>query len=512
MFRLSLLAGLAVLVSLSGAPLAADDPKAQSIKLATHKVKHEKLEAQLIERGTIEAVNDRDLYCEVKASGKGFAIATTIKRLLVKDGERVKKGQLLIELDSSGLEDQLRTEQITRDKNDADVVHATENQAVQKAQNESDISSAALVVQLAEKDLEKYLKVDRDQALQDIKARLRQAEANAEQWAEELERAEANFKNKDISDRHLRIVRLREEAARLALASHQRELEGFEKYSASRSESDFRGRVAEGARALERLKLQAQAKENQVRSDLAAVRSVYQQQVQRCKGIEEQIQKCKITAPQDGLVVYYLPEQARGGAGIQQEIIAEGEPLREGQKLLSIADPSKLQAVIKVPEAVIAQIRPGMPCQLHAEAFAGRPLRGTVSKIATVPAAREFFSDEKVYRTTIAIEGDLTGLRPGMTVTVTLALGKPLDNVLVVPSRALIGKGGFGRIVSCLVLSGDGLEERELVVGLRNEQNAEITSGLREGDEVIVNPLLLLNDARDRIRFLRSGRLVPRAP
>jgi hypothetical protein len=59
-------------------------------------------------------------------------------------------------------------------------------------------------------------------------------------------------------------------------------------------------------------------------------------------------------------------------------------------------------------------------------------------------------------------------------------------------------------------LTADGPEERELVTGLRDEHTMQITAGLRAGDEVIVNPQLLLNDLRDRIRFQRGGRPVTR--
>jgi len=512
MSRRPLLAGVVVLACLAGgAPLAADDPKGQPLKLVTHKVKREKLQPQIIERGTLESVNSSDIYCEVRSGQRGSLAATAIKRLLVEDGDKVKKGQLLIELDSSGLEDQLRTEQITRDRNAQEVAHAADMLSIQKSQNESDLSTAELNVKLATIDLEKYQKADRDQTLQDIKARLLQAEADAEQWAEALDQAEAKLKQKEATDRQVRVVRLRLEAARLALARSQQELQAFEKYGGPRTESDLRGKVAEATQGLERVRQQARAKEHQANQILAACKSIHEQQLARCKGIEEEMKKCKILAPQDGMVVYYVPEQARGGAGVQQAIIAQGEPVREGQKLMSIPDLSKMQVVINVPEPVIAQIRSGMAAQLRAEAFPDQALRGTISRIATIPSARDFLSfDEKVYRTVFAIEGDTIGLRPGMSVTVTMSISRPLDNVLTVPGGALIGRGGFGRTVSCLVLTADGPEEREIVVGHRNQQIAEIVSGLREGDAVIVNPQLLLNDVRDRIRFLRSGKLPPR--
>jgi hypothetical protein len=176
-----------------------------------------------------------------------------------------------------------------------------------------------------------------------------------------------------------------------------------------------------------------------------------------------------------------------------------------------IPDLSKMQVVIRVPEALADRVRPGMHAVVRVEVFPDRALRGRVGQVAATPSQRDWLAaDEKVYPTMIALEGDNAGLRPGMSATVTMPAGKALDNVLAVPARPVIGRGGIGQPASCLVLTADGPEEREIVVGPRNETVVAITSGLREGDEVIANPQLLLNDIRDRIRFLRVGRPQPR--
>src|SRR5262249_40180233 len=111
--------------------------------------------------------------------------------------------------------------------------------------------------------------------------------------------------------------------------------------------------VREKERALERVKSQAKAKEAQARSARESTKSVYLQNVQQYKEVEEEITKCKIYAPQDGMVVYYIPEQTRGGGGSQQSIVAQGEPVREGQKLMQIPDLTQMLVNTKVHEALV---------------------------------------------------------------------------------------------------------------------------------------------------------------
>src|SRR5205823_6545312 len=113
----------------------------------------------------------------------------------------------------------------------------------------------------------------------------------------------------------------------------------------------------EAERALDRVKKQAVAKEAQADADRKAKQSVYAQEQSKYGEIEEEIRKCIITAPQDGLVVYYVPEQARFGMGQQQSVVAQGEPVREGQKMMQIPDLSKMLVNAKVHEAMVTRVK-----------------------------------------------------------------------------------------------------------------------------------------------------------
>jgi multidrug efflux pump subunit AcrA (membrane-fusion protein) len=329
MFRLPLLVSVSALVCLAGASQAGDDPKGLPIKLVTHTVKRESFQPQLIERGAVESADNSDVVCQVKPRSQTTQIATVIRRLLVEDGARVRKGQVLGELDSSGLEDLLKAQQMVRDRTEVDWRQAAEALALAKPQNDADVDAVKLVVQVAELTLEKYLKGDREQNLHDIKAKLLFAEADLEQAKENLDQAEAKLKQQEITDRQVRIVRLRLESARQVVESLRVELQTVEKYSRPLTELEMRGKVSEARRNLERMKQQAKSREALARQDMDAKKSIYEHEQNRCKEIEEEIRKCKLVAPRDGMVVYHVPEQTR--LGTRQAIVAEGEPVAEGQ-------------------------------------------------------------------------------------------------------------------------------------------------------------------------------------
>src|SRR5439155_15331725 len=99
------------------------------------------------------------------------------------------------------------------------------------------------------------------------------------------------------------------------------------------------------------------AKEIQAESARQTTKSVYEQEQDKYDDIEDQIRKCIITSPQDGLVVYYVSEQSRYGSGSQQSIIAQGEPVKEGQKLMRIPDLRRMLVNTKVHEAMVSRIK-----------------------------------------------------------------------------------------------------------------------------------------------------------
>src|SRR5205823_5550017 len=77
-----------------------------------HKVKKEDLNVTVTEKGTLESAENKDVVCRVRAGSKGYA--STIN-WVIDDGTKVKKGDLLMVLDSSALEDQLRDQRIKED-------------------------------------------------------------------------------------------------------------------------------------------------------------------------------------------------------------------------------------------------------------------------------------------------------------------------------------------------------------------------------------------------------------
>ena len=170
-----------MLVGGSVAAYVVTHPKGVNVQtLVTHTVKYGRLEQNIVERGNLESANNHDVICKVKAGAKNATTASTIK-WVIDDGSRVKKGELLVELDDSGLQDQLKTQKNTLSTAEATKIKAEEDYNITISQNESDIKTAEITLELARIDLQKYLEGDYPQSLKDVEGKIKVAESDVEQ-------------------------------------------------------------------------------------------------------------------------------------------------------------------------------------------------------------------------------------------------------------------------------------------------------------------------------------------
>jgi HlyD family secretion protein len=469
----------------------------------TWTVRKEKLIVTIIERGNLESAKNGDIVCTVRSGTKGSTNATTIK-WIVDQGVDVKKGDKLIELDSSGFIEQLKDQNIKVDQAKADWITANENYGIQQSQNESDIETAKNALDLAKIDLEKYIKGDFIQSVKDVDGRIETARSDLENWKDRAAWSARMFKKGLMSKVQADADDSRVDGSRIALEKVQEEKRVLVDYMKKRTVQDLSAKLAEANRALDRVRSQAKAKLAQAEATKLSKDSVYQQEMSRKKEIVAEIDKCLVVAPQDGLVVYYVPEQVRGGGGSQQSIVAQGEPVREGQKMMQIPDLTNMLVNVSVHEAMVAYLHneedpedksTWQKAKIRVDAYASRVLHGHVKLVNTVASQQDFLaSDVKVYKTLVSIDEAVEGLKPGMSAEVSIEADESPNEVMVIPIQSVVGTISMGANRKCFVIGADGQpHERDIVVGMSNQQIVEVKSGLAIGDKVVYNPLPFLS-------------------
>src|SRR6185436_15424667 len=121
------------------------------------------------------------------------------------------------------------------------------------------------------------------------------------------------------------------ESLELTLGKAEEQKRVLTEYEKLQQETDLRNKLETAKRDLATAKAQSLSDETQARSKRDTAQSTFLHEQSRYKDMIDQLQKCKVWAPRTGIVVYYIPEQARWGIGSNQRIVAQGESVNEGQ-------------------------------------------------------------------------------------------------------------------------------------------------------------------------------------
>jgi HlyD family secretion protein len=223
-----------------------------------------------------------------------------------------------------------------------------------------------------------------------------------------------------------------------------------------------------------------------LRSDVLAAEAVLNYQTRRLQRNEErlaylqrQVERCTIRAPHDGFVIYANEE-------MKNVRIEPGLAVRQKQRLFYLPDLAQMEVAALLHESVVKDAKPGMRARVRVEALPDRVLEGHIDSIAQLPM-QNFFNEVKYFVGVVKLDTVPRGLMPGMSAEVEIrTLHRP--DVLAIPSEAMTVEQGQD---VCYVAHHDGLERREIKVGQINRDLLEVTEGLDEGEEVVLDPTRL---------------------
>ncbi len=427
----------------------------------------------LTEDGEVKPRKSIELKCEVEGQSTILSI--------VPESTKVKKGDLLIELSSDVIEDKISNEQLQIDALKNELNAARQEVELQRQQNASDIKKAEIDVEIARLELEKYRKGDYPQRLQQIEIDIQQTELEIKRKRDELDKYKKLYAKKYITGAKLDQIRFELQKLNMVLQRHQLALEILNNYEKPKNEKQ---RQSTYERAVEELKRTRERAKNR----LAKAEAVVQQKQQllerhqkRLSKLREQLAKCKIYAPVDGIVQYPTSGwyfRSEGG-------LAPGERVMEGQTLLVLPDTSQLMVEVRIHEADRHLIHEGMPCVVRVPAVPGRTFTGKITKIATfADSANRWLNPElKEHTTEILLDPTDAPLSPGDSAEVEI-LVDTVEGALAVPVQAVYTRGR--RSFVFVARDGDA-EPVEVKLGRSNSTLVEVLEGLEAGQRVLLH-------------------------
>jgi len=442
-------------------------------ELITYSVKPGPLVVNVIEPGSLEPSHTIEGYCQVEGSVTIISIKP--------EGSAVKKGDLVCELDSAALREQLATQEIAERQGEAEYHRAqfareTADLALrefaegtskrERRRLNADMGLAQSAIERAEASLKRA----RD-ARERIKAlsAARPASSTPADVAAELDIDD----RRDVADQ---TIEREKKAFELATA----QLAILEKYTTPRKTRELTIDV------------------EQKKSDELAKRAAWQLAGARTRKLAKQVERCKIYAPGDGTLVYSNDPNRRFR---NQSAIEEGATVRERQQIFRIYDLTRqLRVNAKTPEAMVDKLERGMQARVRVDAFPDMRFSGKVTEVFPLPDPTTFSSEDKskVYTTHVLLNDGIPALRPGMSTQVEIVI-QELDRVLAVPVPAVLAYDEKDHVA--VKTPDGGIAWREVSLGTANDKFVEVKTGIQSGDQVVVNPRVLMTEDEKRAKF-----------
>lgn len=407
------------------------------------------LEGSLTTQGRLESSKRTVIECELESitigvMGRSLAAGGASTLLtVIPDGSRVKTGDVLATLDASGYEELLRQQQMTVQRSRAD-----------HHQAELDLDVAKLAV-------EEYKNGVMAENLKDHERLIALAEAEMSRSRDRLEWATRMNEKGYVSLSVLKTETQTFAKSEVALQKAQGARNLFQKFTAEKTVRQLEGVVL--------------AKQAHLRyQDIRLARNL-----ERLAKLEKQIELCTIRAPHDGYVIYANDPR-------REVVIEPGIAVRQKQDLFYLPDLKNMEVVALLHESVVDRVKGGMKARIALEGAPDVALTGRVRSVAPLPIIQER-TDIRYFEGIVSIdEMAARELMPGMTARIDLSMPAK-SNVLTVPVEAVTTEGGDEY---CYVLrqGGEGLEKRRIALGQATHDLLEVSEGLEEGEQVVLNP------------------------
>ncbi|OGH55855.1 MAG: hypothetical protein A3G34_00350 [Candidatus Lindowbacteria bacterium RIFCSPLOWO2_12_FULL_62_27] len=383
-------------------------------------------------------------------------VAGRIVRLGFDEGQTVKKGDILVELDPAKLQQ------------DIEVASARLLQIRQTVlQQRKQLASARAQILQAQAGIDQARQTVRETLARRVRARAVLERARQD---ENRTRAlfEKEFKTQDDLERAITTVKQAEADVAAADASLSG-VDGEETHERHPLVKQARAALAAAHAAEQAL----QASLGDAAGDDAPV-DVHPE-VQRAQA-ELNLQQARMNdltliAPMDGV--------------LSVRRVAVGDFVDKGALMFELVDLSSVKSAFHVPERYLSRIRSGQAAELRVTPWPDDLFRGTVYYIDPTV-------DEKTRSVLMKmrIQNPSRRLKPGLFADVRITVGD-FPDARVVPESAIVPQGGK---FHAFVIEGGVARMREVTLGLRRPGKVQILDGLHEGESVVVAGIQKIRD------------------
>lgn len=434
--------------------------------------------------------------------------ASTIERIIVREGGHVDAGELLMKLDDRAASAKVSADQAALAQAIATLKKAEQTSAVSGDTNVQSVAQAQENLLAAQSQLQSDVNAKREgqvsaagfaslglsgqSQLAQQESQLKDAETNLRTAKEQYDGDVALYKMNAIAHLQLNRDQAAYEQAQAAYSSAKRQYD-LTKQQLNDSVGQQDAKIASDRHAVESARAalsaaQIQAGQNTAAVDVASAQAGVASAQAQLQYDQEQLDDTDVRAPFDG-VVQTLGETTSPLGGTSD--LSVGDQVTPGETLFTVAGSGPMVVKAQVDEQDIIGVKLGQHAFITGEDFPGYSLVGTVIRIAPVVISQtQAGNSAKNVETTIALGKSYAFLRDGMSCDVDLVTGKAA-NALIVPLSAVDDESSKHYVY---VVSGGSAKKTQVSEGVKNDTDVAITKGLKSGDVVATTNVSSLKD------------------
>ncbi len=189
----------------------------------------------------------------------------------------------------------------------------------------------------------------------------------------------------------------------------------------------------------------------------------YQSRMENFNNLKLQLDWTKIRALSEG----YITER----------LIEAGDRVNSNTQVYTIEDFNPLLIRVFVPTSDAINLALGMSAEVTTDILKGLEFEGKVKLINP-----RIDVETGTVKVTVEIFDNSLRLQPGMFVKVQIAIGVK-ENILIIPRKAILYKQNKSYV---FVLNRRQVSQREVLLGLLEEDHVEVTEGLNEGEVIVI--------------------------
>jgi HlyD family secretion protein/macrolide-specific efflux system membrane fusion protein len=185
--------------------------------------------------------------------------------------------------------------------------------------------------------------------------------------------------------------------------------------------------------------------------------------------------------------------------------VDEGEAATPGVPIITVINPKDLTIEIQIDQADIGQVKKGADVMVNADAYPEEVFNGKLEFLNTeaeqkmvggMPSTDE---EDKIFRGRIKLNNETTKLFSNMSVDAEIVVER-MSDILIVPREAVASENEKFYVY---VVKWGHVDKKQIKVGLKDNNNVEVSDGIVPGTVVAVSNIIKLKNGT-RIKIERK--------